>query len=170
MICRRTDQFFGSPVKWITRNGISVPMAILNVHFRVFCHATEDEAKVVQALKFASGAEDITREVTEGYHGNPIIILEVFIKEKRRSKDFFSKLSEDELQEIIGTLEKRMDDDCNLYLRLDKQEAYLGNLKMTASDDAIAVRAKVESYPKKRESAMKSATEFLGSLVQSKKG
>ncbi len=145
-------------------------MAILNVHFRVFCHATEDEAKVVQALKFASGADEQTREVTEGYHGNPIIVLEVFIKEKRRSKDFFSRLSADDLQEIADSLEKRMDDDCNLYLRLDKQEAYLGNLKMTTSDDAIAVRAKVESYPKKLENAMKSATEFLESLIQSKKG
>ena len=135
-------------------------MAILNVHFRVFCHSTEDEVKVVHALKFASGAEDVTREVTEGYHGNPIIILEVFIKEKRRSKDFFSKLGKDELREIIDSLEKRMDDDCNLYLRLDKQEAFLGKLVMTTSDDAIAIRAKVESYPKNRESAMKSASEF----------
>jgi hypothetical protein len=145
-------------------------MAILNVHFRVFCHATEDEGKVVQALKFASGAEDVTREVTEGYHGNPIIILEVSIKEKRRSKDFFSKLGEDELRKIVDSLEKRMDDDCNLYLRLDKQEAYLENLVMTTSDDAIAIRAKIESYPKNRESAMKRVTEFLDSLIQSKKG
>jgi RNA binding exosome subunit len=145
-------------------------MAILNMHFRVFCHATEDEAKVIQALKFASGADEITREVTEGYHGNPIIILEVFIKERRRSRDFFIKLDAMEIQELIDSLQKRMDDDCNLYLRLDKQEAYLGNLKMTTSDDAIAVRAKVESYPKKLETAIKSVTEFLESLVQSKKG
>ena len=145
-------------------------MAILNMHFRAFCHATEDEAKVVQALKFASGADEVTREVTEGYHGNPIIILEVFIKEKRRSRDLFSRLDVEEIKEIIASLEKRMDEDCNLFLRLDKQEAYLGNLKMTTSDDAIAVRAKVESYPKKLETAMKSVTEFLESLVQSKKG
>jgi RNA binding exosome subunit len=145
-------------------------MAILNMHFRAFCHATEDEAKVVQALKFASGADEITREVTEGYHGNPIIILEVFIKEKRRSRDFFSKMEEEDIKEVIATLGKRMDEDCNLYLRLDKQEAYLGKLKMTVSDDAIAVRAKVESYPKKLETAMKSVTEFLEQMVQSKKG
>ena len=145
-------------------------MALLNVHFRVFCHATEDEVKVVQALKFASGLEDITRDVTEGYHGNPIIILEAFVKEKRRSKDLFSRLKEAELQEVLDSLDNRMDDECNLYLRLDKQEAYLGNLKMTTSDDAIAVRAKVESYPKKRETAMKSATDLLETLVQSKKG
>jgi RNA-binding protein len=145
-------------------------MAILNMHFRVFCHATEDETKVVQALKFASGAEDITREVTEGYHGNPIVKLEVFIKEKRRARDFFSRLDEGMIHELVVTLEKRVDDDCNLYLRLDKQEAYIGNLKMTTSDDAIAVRAKIESYPKKRETAMKSVTEFLESMVQPKKG
>ena len=144
-------------------------MAILNIHFRAFCHATEDEAKVVQALKFASGADEVTREVTEGYHGNPIIILEVFIKEKRRSRDLFSRLDVEEIKGIIASLEKRMDDDCNLYLRLDKQEAYLGILKTTTSDDAIAVRAKVESYPKKLETAMKSVTEYLESLVQSKK-
>jgi RNA-binding protein len=147
-------------------------MAILNMHFRAFIHATEDEAKVVQALKFASGADDdeITREVTEGYHGNPIVVLEIFMKEKRRSKDFFARLDERSIEELISSLEKRMDDDCNIYLRLDKQEAYLGNLMLTTSDDAIAVRAKVESYPKKLENAMKSVTEFLESLVQSKKG
>ena len=145
-------------------------MAILNMHFRAFCHATEDEAKVVQALKFVSGADELTREVTEGYHSNPIVILEVFIKEKRRSKDFFSKMDADTLQEIAVTLERRMDDDCNLYIRIDKQEAFLGSLKMTTSDDAIAVRAKIESYPKKLETAMKSVTEFLETLIQSKKG
>ena len=157
-------------VSWIMWNALPGPMALLNVHFRVFCHATEDEVKVVQALKFASGLEDITRDVTEGYHGNPIIILEAFVKEKRRSKDLFSRLKEAELQEVLDSLDNRMDDECNLYLRLDKQEAYLGNLKMTTSDDAIAVRAKVESYPKKRETAMKSATDLLETLVQSKKG
>ncbi len=85
-------------------------MAILNVHFRAFIHATEDEAKVVQALKFASGADEATREVTEGYHGNPIIVLEVFIKEKRRAKDFFSRLDVETLKELSGSLERRMDD------------------------------------------------------------
>jgi RNA-binding protein len=154
------------------RSDITGTMAILNMHFRAFIHATEDEAKVVQALKFASGAneDEITREMTEGYHGNPIVVLEVFIKEKRRSRDFFTRLDEWSIKELVDSLGKRMDDDCNLYLRLDKQEAFLGNLRLTSSDDAIAVRAKVESYPKKLETAMIKVTEFLESVVQSKKG
>ncbi len=51
-------------------------MAFTSVHFRTFVHATEDEGKVVQAMKFVSGLEEFERDVTEGHHGNKIVILE----------------------------------------------------------------------------------------------
>ncbi len=33
-------------------------MAFTSVHFRTFVHATEDEGKVVQAMRFVSGLEE----------------------------------------------------------------------------------------------------------------
>ena len=140
-------------------------MAFTSVHFRAFVHATEDEGKVLQAMRFVSGLEEFERDVTEGHHGNKIVILEGSVREKKAARQFFRNLDPKDVQTLIDTLELRLDDDCFLFARLDKQQAFLGVRALTTSDDAIAIRAKVESYPKKRENAMRSAQEFLQGII-----
>jgi RNA binding exosome subunit len=142
-----------------------VTMAFSSVHFRTFVHATEDEEKVLQAMRFVSGLDEFERNSTTGHHGNTIIILEGAVREKRNARQFFRTLSLEDIRTLLDTLELRLDDDCFLFARLDKQQAYLGVRSLTTSDDAIAIRAKVESYPKKRENAMRSAHEFLEGLL-----
>ena len=58
-------------------------MDIASLSFRTFAHATEDEEKVERALRFASGAEEITKSKSEGYHGNPIVVMEARITRSR---------------------------------------------------------------------------------------
>ncbi len=140
-------------------------MAFTSVHFRTFVHATEDEEKVVQAMRFVSGLEEFERDVTEGHHGNKIVIMEGALREKKAARQFFRTLDLKDVQTLIDTLEMRLDDDCFLFARLDKQQAFLGVKALTTTDDAIAIRAKVESYPKKRENAMRSAQEFLQGIL-----
>jgi len=141
------------------------PMTFHSLSFRAFSQATEDEEKVSQAIKFASGAAETERAVSEGYHGNKIVILHADIRTAKRIREFFHRLREEDVRKILDTLELRVDEDCTFYLRLDKQQAYLGNLVVSETGDVISLSGKIKSYPKRRETAMLAATEFLESEI-----
>jgi len=141
-------------------------MSFHSLSFRTFSQATEDEQKVVQALRFASGAGAVERSVSEGYHGNKIVILESTITSRKKIDSFFARLSKDDIERILATLDPRVDEECALFFRLDKQEAYLEKLVLTAGDDVISVRAKIECYPKRRENALNVAQEYFQSLLE----
>lgn len=133
--------------------------------FRTFCQATEDEEKVVQALKFVSGVDAIEKCASEGYHGNRIVVLESAIRSKKRIEAFFGRISNSDIAQILETIEQRIDEECSLFFRLDKQEACLGRLVLTKGEDVISVRAKVECYPKRRESALEQARQYFESIL-----
>jgi RNA binding exosome subunit len=144
-------------------------MTLHNLCFRAFCQATEDEAKVRTALLFASGGKDekVKRTKCEGYHGNPIVILDIYIESSRAIKSFFQRLLEVDRKALLEDLERRVDEDCAFYFRLDKQEAYLGRLALGEKgeeNDIIAVHGKIKSYPKSRDSSLRSMAEYLSSF------
>lgn len=140
-------------------------MGLLALHFRAICHETEDPDRVHQAFTFVVDGAEVEAEETEGHHGNRIIILESHIKEKKGVKAFFSRLETADLEELLRTLDVRIDDDGNIFLRFDKQKAFLGELHLGPADDPIAVRGKIESYPRKRENDLASAKEFLEQML-----
>jgi RNA-binding protein len=133
--------------------------------FRAFCQATEDEAKVISAIKFVSGSDEINITKSLGFHGNPIMILETEIKSKKRIDSVFLNLGHQYLRELRDTLESRLDDDGNFFFRLDKQEAFEGRIVVTTNDDVIAVKGKVKAYPNNRENAVKALVDYLDLLL-----
>ena len=54
-----------------------------------------------------------------------------------------------------------MDEACFFYLRLSKQDAYLGDVRITYAEDAISLRAKLEAYPAKRETCLRQIREYF---------
>lgn len=117
-----------------------VPLAYIDL--RVFSHATEDPEKVLSAVR-----STIPSELTEtvvfkkssltGHHGNPITVLETRIKEKEITQSVFEKLSAGLGILDKGVLSNEIDqhlESGNLYLRLDKQSAYLNELKLATTD------------------------------------
>jgi len=141
-------------------------MDVANLSFRAFSLATEDPDRVERALRFVSGAEEIKRSTSSGYHGNPIIIMEAKITDSKGIKAVFRSLGRQELERFLDTLDRRLDEDSFFFFRLDKQEAYLGNMRSGDGDDIIAVRAKVKSYPQNRENALASMEKFLRSEIE----
>lgn len=116
--------------------------SIAYIDLRAFAHATEDPDKVLNAIRNIIPTELIDTVIFKksnltGHHGNPITLLETRIKEKNTTQLIFEKLSsglsilDKELlnNEIDQHLEKG-----NLYLRLDKQSAYLNQLKLGITD------------------------------------
>ena len=60
--------------------------------------------------------------------------------------------------ELLKTqITERVDEQCALHIRFDKQAAYEGEVKLATTPDTIAVRIKLKAYPARREIAIKVA-------------
>lgn len=136
------------------------------LHARAFCHATEDLDKVKTALQNTVGEADIRISRTEGHHGNPITIVETSVEMMREISSFFERLEKDDLRLLLETLPSRVDDGCNLFIKIDKQAAYSGRIRMKRNGDVVSVRAKVRAFPATSEVAQATARAFLESLLQ----
>jgi RNA binding exosome subunit len=109
---------------------------------RVFSHATEDPEKVQTAIRNTL-PEQLTANITftqtslTGHHGNPIIIYEAKLTDKQalpaaleKIAAALSPLDKEQLNsEVKQHIEKR-----NLYLRFDKQNAFLSTLRLSLND------------------------------------
>ncbi|MDI6916706.1 MAG: RNA-binding domain-containing protein [Thermoplasmatales archaeon] len=135
------------------------------INFRTYSHATENEKSVEEALRFVSGTDKIEKRTAEGYHGNPIIIMEAKLKKSREAKVFFSGLKQQGLVgKILDELEDRIDEDCSFYLRFDKQKAFDKKYELVKHDDIILVKGKIKCFPPGKGSAVKSMKDFLENL------
>ena len=116
-----------------------VPITYIDV--RAFTHATEDQEKVLKAIHNTLPAELIDKVIFKekrltGHHGNPIILFETKIKKDAVSA-VFEKLSsrlESLDKELLANEIKRHLDRGNLYIRLDKQSAFLNELRIGSVD------------------------------------
>lgn len=112
------------------------------VDIRVFAHATEDLEKVLTAVRNTLPKELGENTVFQktsltGHHGNPIILFQAKVTGKQalplvleKIASSLSALDKETLNsEMKLHLEKR-----NLYLRFDKQSAYMGELRFSSND------------------------------------
>ncbi len=135
------------------------------VEFQTYCHATEDLCRVKEALETAALIQmDLEETDLEGYHGNRIMVLRGKLTARKDIHRFFENLPKEMIAELLYTLEQRVDEDCNLYFRIHKGQAYLGDLVLSSGDYIIRVRAKVESYPSKPSKAMANLSTYLSGL------
>ena len=137
---------------------------IHNLSYRAFVYGTENEEKVREALSTLLPTAQPTKEITEGYHKNQVIILQGKITKKRETKDFLEKLralKPSSKKRILRELEDRMDDRGNLFLRFDKQRAYLGDFKIVEHGDSLHLKLKIAAYPARKEEALKIARQIF---------
>ncbi|AKJ37464.1 MULTISPECIES: RNA-binding protein [Methanosarcina] len=146
---------------------------IHHIILRVIAHATEDVSRVCEALDFflsGAGVRDGSKLIeefqAEGHHGNPITILSVQLKRKADCLSFArfvrENFSEEDIAKLREEMPERLDDDQVFHLRFDKQAAYLQQVKLTNSSDAITAKVKIETYPKNREKAGAIVEELFG--------
>lgn len=123
------------------------------IDLRIFAHATEDPDKVLIAARNVLPPETVDnvsfeKTTVTGHHGNPIVLFEARIKDKKLVQSVFAKLctslslmdKESLADKIAEHVEKG-----NLYVRLDKQSAYLNELKL-GSIDPIHVRVHFKKH------------------------
>ena len=133
------------------------------VDLRAFSYATEDERRVERALRgLVPEAAEVTRSETTGHHGDTIVVLSARVERADEVRHVLSRLAEaTEFDRIERELDDRVTENCELFLRLDKQAAFRGDVEL---GDGLTVRAKVEAYPARREAAVENARDALGAL------
>jgi len=118
----------------------ALPIAYVDISF--FAHATEDEVKVLDAVKHllpSAHFEDIAfkKSSLRGHHGNPIMLFESTVKDKSVLKavveNLASNLSTLDKETLMSELGLHLEKG-SLYIRLDKQAAYEGSFKLTTAD------------------------------------
>ncbi len=116
--------------------------AIEYIDVRVFAHATEEQTKVETATKNLFPPElceelVFKKTALTGHHSNPIILLETQLTNRKLLPEALKKLGAElsslDKEQLNQDLKLHLDKG-NLYLRFDKQAAYLGAFKFTQND------------------------------------
>ena len=121
---------------------------VRQIEISVLIHATEDREKVIKAVRNLLPTNIDQPQYTEnnldGYYGDPITSLYFLIKNRRPATEAFNNiitnLSSIDYIMLLDELPQRLDETKNLYLRFDKQKAYLGKLVLERHDP---IRVKV---------------------------
>jgi RNA binding exosome subunit len=146
-----------------------VKRPFIALHARTICHSTENLEKVKLAFSDVLGESPLEITKTEGHHGNTITIIESVLDSPVAIGLVFSRLSDGDLERLRDSAESRIDGSCNLFMRLDKQAAFAGNLVISASEDAISLRLRVSAFPKKPEVAVKVFKDYVDSEIARKR-
>jgi len=130
------------------------------IDLRTFCYATEDEKRVEDTLRtFLPEEFDLDRVENAGHHGDRIVVLSARVETADEMRVVLDRLAElDAIDRVLEELEDRVDDNCSFFLRLDKQAAFNGLVRL---GEGITLRAKVEAYPAKHEKAVANAREAI---------
>ena len=112
------------------------------IEIRVFSHATEDEDRVRQAILNTLPEEigsnlALQKTGLKGHHGNPIILLETKLVDKSALSKALAQIGS-----CLTVLDKELLNNnlsfhvekSNLYLRFDKQYAFMGQLRLSSND------------------------------------
>lgn len=138
---------------------------IHNIKYRVFVYENEDEEEIRNGLNNILPDVEPEKEEAEGLMEDEIIILSGVVDKKRYLKDFlnslFEELDMDDILKLYDDIERKMDNQCNLFLRFSKDDAADELWHIVDSGDSIHLKIKVEAYPAKKDIAVKNMKEFI---------
>lgn len=115
---------------------------IAYIELRVFAHATEDPQRVQTAVRnllpeeLAQAILFETSNLT-GHHGNPITLFTAKLEDKKLLPKTLEKIGEGlsslDKEQLCTDLKMHLEKS-NLYLRFDKQAAFMGAFKFSQND------------------------------------
>ncbi|MFO8051332.1 MAG: RNA-binding domain-containing protein [Thermoplasmatota archaeon] len=136
-----------------------MPRHFHQLTMNAFVQATEDRDKVVHAIENLAGesvGEHLVEKSAEGMYHNPIIILEAVYNRERDIKRLLFRWSDmDFWKEALEQKEQRMDGSQVFHVRVDKQGAYEGSMRLWEQGEMIAIKLKIATYPASRKKALK---------------
>jgi len=120
-----------------------------SLHAEVFLYPTEDVKKVKKALDFLFPNAKFSSEKIESFYGPEITKFEYFTKKQSEITKFLKKILDDFKihKEIFHTIDDRLNEKGDFFLRFNKQAAYNGKLKLAYHGDIIKVTIKIVTFP-----------------------
>jgi len=128
--------------------------AVQSVEISAIAHATDSLEKVESALSTVlpdslKGRQLFTRKYLEGHHRNPIVTFEARLSKPAEvqefADEFFRKLSKSEKLRVERDLALHSDEDGNLFIRINKQQAFRGILEL-GEEEPIRVKFKFTRF------------------------
>nr|KXH78152.1 MAG: hypothetical protein AM324_10650 [Candidatus Thorarchaeota archaeon SMTZ1-83] len=145
---------------------------INRIETRAYSRGTEIVERVKEAVlnlypEDVRESVNIATESTESHRNTEIIVVHAFIENRQLCERTFARIMEslsDQDKKFLGkTLPQRLDDQCVLFLRIDKQASFLGETRLASDSDVISVRVHLREYPR----CLRSETEaFLTEQLQ----
>ena len=123
-----------------------------SIKFIVFCHATESLDKVKRAVlnllpEGLRGKVRFKIYAVRGHYGNPISVVMVEVNKARYAMEILSylisRMRVEDREYLVKTMRDRVDDEGNVHFRLDKQEAYMGNVRVCEGSDVVKVKVHI---------------------------
>jgi len=117
------------------------PTKAFSVKISTITHATEDPEKVARVIRnlFLGGTSlGFTMTRAKGHHGNEIATSVLMIRNATNAevflKNIWSGLSQLDKTEVYSSLASRIDSTGTMFLRIDKQAALKGRIRLENTD------------------------------------
>lgn len=134
-----------------------------NIKIRFISEDKEQLEQVVDKLLFWAEIEDESKadlviEEATGLKDQLIYVMHLMITNSKQVKlmleNIKTHIDEDNSKTIIETVESRVDDDLNLFLRFETKESCEEKLVLTDEGKCIHFTLNLAAFPKKREKAI----------------
>jgi RNA binding exosome subunit len=121
--------------------------AFRELSVEAFVHATESEARVEQAVRAVAGGAKVERQALGGHFGQPLVRLTAVTREPAAIERAVSAIAAAHGAEVVRTVDRRISRDLVLHLRVEKQAAFLGTLRLSdaSQGDVLAVRFRLRA-------------------------
>lgn len=134
---------------------------ISRIEARAYSRATELVERVTDAIlnihpEDIRKSVEITKESVDSHKIGEIVVISATLERKDLCELSFIRiiegLSEQDRKSVKKTLHRRLDDQCILFLRIDKQASFLGETRLAKGSDVISIKIHLRDYPKCRRS------------------
>ncbi len=132
------------------------PAKAFSVKISTITHATEDPEKVARVIRnlFLGGTSlGFTMTRAKGHHGNEIATSVLMIRNATNAevflKNIWSGLSQFDKTEVYSSLASRIDSTGTMFLRIDKQAALKGRIRLE-NTDPVKIEISFGTDPSKR--------------------
>ncbi len=134
-----------------------------SVKISVFANEGEDRERIKEKLVSLIPLDlekekiKIEEKKAQGFNEKEIIIYTVLLNKDRNVNafldSFFSKFDEVQKNMLIRQKESRVDDDCNFFIRLDKEKLLNDEFRIIDSGNCFHVKIQIAVFPSRKEAA-----------------
>ena len=134
---------------------------VTKIEARAYARATEVSDRVAASIMFIFPERlrqkvSVSMSSAEGQAGDAIVVISATLEGQEDCEGVLNYVLEQmdshSLRALERSLDIRLDDKCILFLRIDKQAAFLGVMKLADDSDVVSARFHFKQYPRcKRE-------------------